>query len=76
MEDDLVDILDNDTFAVVDQCHGPVGGRCPQADWKGVVACAGRRIDPADAGGEYRKLWVPPDSHHCPLAWNLEAIGL
>ena len=76
MSDDSVEILDNETLEVVDTCHGPVGGRCPYADAHGVVACAGRRIAPADAGPEYQMLWVPPGSSHCPLAWNLEAVGL
>ena len=72
MSDDRVAILDNDTLEVVDCCYGPVGGRCPRADVKGVVACAGRRIAPTDAGPEYQMLWIPPGSGHCPLAWNLD----
>lgn len=76
MDDDGVDILDNDTLEVVDHCDGPVAGRCPRADVHGVVACAGRRIYPADEAPEYTMLWVPPGSQHCPLAWNFEAIGM
>jgi hypothetical protein len=74
--DDAVDILDHDTLEVVDHCDGPVAGRCPRASWDGVVACAGRRICPIDAGPEYAMLWVPPGSHHCPLTWNLEVVGM
>jgi hypothetical protein len=76
MSDDGVDIVDDTTFAVVDHCDGPVAGRCPRAGSDGVVACAGRRIDPADASPEYTLLQVPAGSRHCPLAWNLEAFGM
>ena len=74
--DDDVDILDDSTLEVVDHCDGPVGGRCPLADASGVVACAGRRIDPAEAGPEYALLQVPAGSRHCPLTWNLESFGM
>ena len=76
MTDDLVEIIDNDTLEILDTCHGPVGGRCPGSDERGVVACAGRRIAPVDAGPEYQMLWIPPNSQHCPLTWNLEAVGM
>jgi hypothetical protein len=73
---DEVDILDDATLEVVDQCYGPVGGACPKAGADGVVACAGRRIDPGDGRPEYVRLQVPAGSRHCPLAWNLEAFGM
>ena len=75
MEDD-VDILDATTLEVVDHCYGPTAGTiCPRSGPDGVVACAGRRIAPTDAGPEYSLLWVPPGSRQCPLAWNLEVAG-
>ncbi len=76
MADDGVDILDDTTLEVVDHCDGPVGGRCPRAGADGVVACAGRRIDPANGGPGYRLLQVPAGSGQCPLLWNLEVIGM
>jgi hypothetical protein len=76
MGDDGVDILDAITLDVVDHCDGPVGGRCPHAGADGVVAYAGRRINPADGAPEYALLQVPAGSQHCPLAWNLEAVGM
>jgi len=76
MGDEGVDILDDTTFEVIDHCNGPVGYRCPYADANGVVACAGYRIDPADGSPEYSRLQVPAGSRQCPLAWNLEVIGM
>jgi hypothetical protein len=56
-----VDILDESTMEVVDHCYGPEAGTiCRRAGANGVVACAGRRIDPEDASPEYSRLWVPP----------------
>ncbi len=76
MTDNRVDILDDTTVEVLDQCYGPrADGRCPRAGWNGAVACAGRRIAPTEAGAEYWLMWVPPGSQHCPLAWNLESVG-
>ena len=76
MADDGVDILDDTTLEVVDHCDGPVGGRCPRAGSDGVVACAGRRIDPAVGAPGYSLLQVLPGSRQCPLLWNLEVIGM
>jgi hypothetical protein len=76
MADDGVDILDDTTLEVVDHCDGPVGGRCPRTGSDGVVACAGRRIDPTNGGPGYRLLQVPAGSGQCPLSWNLEVIGM
>jgi hypothetical protein len=76
MDEDGVDILDDRTLEVVDHCDGPVAGLCPYRHANGVVACAGFRIRPADAAPEYMLLQVPPGSQHCPLAWNLEAMGM
>ena len=76
MDDDGVDILDDTTLEIVDHCDGPVGGRCPRAGVDGVVACAGRRIDPVDATPEYALLHVLPGTRHCPLLWNLESFGM
>jgi hypothetical protein len=76
MVDDGVDILDDITLEVVDHCDGPVDGRCPRADADGVVACAGRRIDPVEGSPEYRLMQVLPGSRQCPLLWNLEVIGM
>jgi hypothetical protein len=74
MTDYSVDILHTDTLEVVGRCGGPRGGACSIAT--GVVGCAGCRISPADASPEYAFLWVPPGSRHCPLAWDLEVVGL
>jgi hypothetical protein len=74
MTDNDVDILDAETYEVVRRCPGPVGNACGLTT--GVVACAGYRISPANAGPEYNLLWVPPGTYQCPLAWNLEAVGL
>jgi hypothetical protein len=74
MTDHRVDILDTDTNELLGGCSGPAGGACSIAS--GVVGCAGCRIAPADASPEYALLWVPPGSRHCPLAWDLEVVGL
>jgi hypothetical protein len=76
MDDDGIDILDDRTLEVVDHCDGPVAGICSRVRANGVVACAGRRIRPGDAAPEYMLLQVPAGSQHCPLAWNLEAMGM
>ena len=76
MGDDDVEILDDSTLEVVDRCEGPVGGRCPRAGADGVVACAGRRINPLGGPPEYTLLQVLPGSRHCPLTWNLESFGM
>jgi hypothetical protein len=76
MDDDGIDILDDQTLRVVDHCDGPVAGLCPRRRADGSVACAGHRIRPADAAPEYMLLQVPLGSQHCPLAWNLEAMGM
>ena len=74
MTDERVDILDERTGEVVGECHGPTtDGTCPYSTPSGVVGCEGRRIAPTEAGSEYWMLWVPPNSRHCPLAWNLAA---
>jgi hypothetical protein len=71
---DRVDILDPGTGAAVGRCDGPdERGVCSEVAAHGVVACAGCRIAPTSARPEYWLLWVPPGSHHCPLAWQLEA---
>ena len=74
--DDGIDILDDRTLEVVDHCDGPLAGVCSQRRADGSVACAGYRIRPADTAPEYMLLQVPPGSRHCPLAWNLEAMGM
>jgi hypothetical protein len=77
MNEDRVDILDDVTHEVVDECYGPTAtGCCPRTRPDGVVCCAGRRIAPTGAGPEYWMMWVPPGSRHCPLAWDLEYVGL
>jgi hypothetical protein len=77
MDDDRIDILDTVTSEPIDHCYGPTtGGSCRRMGPEGVVACAGRRIAPTGAGPEYWYLWVPPGSRHCPLAWNLEVVGM
>ena len=71
-----VDILDEATLEIVDECYGPADGlNCPRSGPGGVVACAGRRVDPDDSP-EHCRLWIPPGTRHCPLAWNLEAFGM
>jgi hypothetical protein len=77
MNEDRVNILDDVTHEVVDECYGPTAtGCCPRTHPDGVVCCAGRRIAPTGAGPEYWMMWVPPGSPHCPLAWDLEYVGL
>ena len=72
----LVDILDPITNEVISHCCGPtVEGSCPLANRDGVVLCNGCRIAGRGAGPEYRNLWVPPASRHCPMAWKLESVG-
>jgi hypothetical protein len=72
-----VDILDESTMDVVDHCDGPEAGTiCPRAGADRVVACAGHRIDPFGASPEYARMWIPPGTRQCPLAWNLEAMGM
>jgi hypothetical protein len=76
MSESQVDILDSATNEVVDHCYGPMaGGSCPRADWHGIVPCGGKRIAPLGAGPEWWLVWVPPESEHCPMAWNLAAVG-
>ena len=75
--DDDVDILDATALQVLDHCHGPTAGTlCSRPSVNGVVACAGHRILPMNASPEYSLLWVPPGTGQCPLAWNLEAVGM
>ena len=77
MSVDRVDILDDSTGERVASCYGPTAaGRCPHADSRGVVACAGRRIAPLAAGPEYWNMHVPSNSRHCPLAWPMEYVGM
>jgi hypothetical protein len=77
MNEDRVDILDAITSELVDECYGPTAtGRCPRTRPDGAVGCAGCRIAPTGAGPEYWMMWVPPASRHCPLAWDLEYVGL
>jgi hypothetical protein len=72
-----VDIHDETTQHQVGHCDGPTpAGTCPNAGPDRVVACAGCRIAPHNAGPEYWLLWVPPGSRHCPLAWDLEYVGM
>jgi hypothetical protein len=71
----LVEILDESTMEVVDYCYGPEGGICSRLGADGVVGCSGHRIEPEDASPEYSRLWVPPGTRQCPLAWNLEVMG-
>jgi hypothetical protein len=51
-------------------------GRCPRAGADGVVACAGRRIDPVGGPPEYTRLQVLAGTRHCPLNWDLESFGM
>jgi hypothetical protein len=75
-EADLVDILDPITDEVVNHCLGPaVDGNCPLATADGIVLCNGCLVAAPSAGPEYWRLWVPPESRHCPRAWNLEVVG-
>ncbi len=76
MDDNGIDILDDQTLHVVDHCDGPVAGLCSWRKPDRATACAGHRIRPADGAPEYMLLQVPPGSRHCPLAWNLEAMGM
>lgn len=72
----LVDIVDPINDEVVNQCFGPTaGGNCPWAGRNGVVLCNGCLVASPSAGPEYWRMWVPPASHHCPKAWNLESVG-
>ena len=73
---DVVDIVDPITKEVINHCYGPTAdGGCPRAGADGVVLCQGCRVCGPGAGPEYRNLWVPPESRHCPRAWKLEALG-
>ena len=73
---DEFDILDATTNEVISHCFGPTAqGRCPLASRNGIVFCHGCRVAGAGTGPEYWNLWVPPDSQHCPQAWNLESLG-
>jgi hypothetical protein len=77
MADDRVAILHNVTRGVVGYCAGPApAGHCCQAGPGRVVACAGRRIAAPDAGPAYWLMEVPPGSRHCPLAWDLDSLGI
>jgi hypothetical protein len=77
MTEDRVDILDETTREIVGHCYGPTAvGDCPGADADAVVACAGCRIAPTGGGAGYWLLWVPPGSRQCPLAWDLEYVGM
>ena len=70
-----VDIVDDRTMEPLDHCCGPTAsGDCPRLDGQGV-ACAGRRVRSADAGGEYWLLQVPASSRQCPFAWDLSGYG-
>jgi hypothetical protein len=70
-----VEIRDQATGTVVDHCKGPTEtGACPRAGKDGVVACANRLIAPSHADPRYWPLWVPPNSRHCALNWNLQAV--
>ncbi len=69
-----IEILDNATLEVVGYCFGPTAtGACEEAGQDGVVRCAGCRVASVDADPQYWRVWVPPGSHHCPLAWSLQA---
>jgi hypothetical protein len=77
MSADRVDILSDSTGELVASCYGPTAvGSCPHADSRGVVACAGCRIAPVAAGPEYWNMSVPRKSRHCPLAWQMEYVGM
>jgi hypothetical protein len=79
MSNDRIDILDETTDEVVASCYGPTAeGKCPYVNARGIVRCAGHRIAPTanDAGPEYWHLWVPGNSEHCPLAWNMADVGM
>ena len=72
----VMDILDTTTNEVISHCSGPTAqGDCPLASPDGIVLCNGCRVAGPGAGPEYFNLWVPPDSRHCPRAWNLESLG-
>jgi hypothetical protein len=77
MSADRVDILADDTGELVASCYGPMAtGKCSQADSRGLMACAGYRIAPTAAGSEYWNMWVPRESRQCPLAWDMEYVGM
>jgi len=70
-----VDILNSATGEIVGHCDGPTPtGACPYAEPDGTVPCHGSRIAPMSAGAEYWHILVPPESRHCPQAWNLGAV--
>lgn len=76
MKETRVDIVDATTGETVAYCNGPTQtGSCPYADKDGNMPCNGRRIFPMDAGPELCLIFVPPQSRHCPQAWNLDSIG-
>ncbi|MFB9413734.1 hypothetical protein [Dactylosporangium matsuzakiense] len=67
MSSDRIEILDATTAARLGHCSGPTtAGECPAAD-EGPVPCAGRLVRPPGADPQAWPMWVPPDSHHCPL---------
>jgi hypothetical protein len=75
-EPDPTDILNPTTGEVVKQCHGPaLDGGCPGANPDGTVLCEGCLVESPNAGPEYWNILVPPQSRHCPRAWNLGSCG-
>jgi len=71
-----VEILDPVSDEVVKHCLGPTReGSCPWVAEDGIVLCNGCLVAAPSAGPEYWRLWVPPESRHCPRAWNLEVVG-
>jgi len=70
-----IKILDPDTGAIVDVCHGPTpDGGCPRARRNGVVPCAGYLISPPEADPRLWPLPVPRDYRHCELGWSEQAL--
>jgi hypothetical protein len=77
MADDRVAILDGTSREVIGYCDGPTPtGRSPNPGSGGVVPCAGCRIAPPSASSVYWLMSVPPGSRQCPLAWDLEYVGI
>ena len=77
MTDERVAILNNTTREIEGYCYGPAGtGQCPQAAPERIVACAGRRIAAPNANPLYWLMPVPANCRQCPLAWDLESVGI
>jgi hypothetical protein len=72
MSDDLVEVLETTPSSWWTPAADPSVDNVPSQ----MRTALSRVPVDADAGPEYQMLWVPPGSSHCPLAWNLQAVGL